>query len=248
MTNQTMTSPNCSSRTEKGCGVSPILGVGFDLISYTDVLRRILGWRGDGIRSYITITNPHCVMLCGRSGEMAVATAGAGLTLPDGVGIILAAKILGYPNHGRVAGPALMLKLCEWGCKEGLRHYFYGGGEGIADKLAAAMESKYSGLVVAGSYCPPFRQLTPDEDQEIVDKINAAKTDIVWVGLGAPKQEKWMADHVGRITAPAMIGVGRPLISHRQCQVGAGYRAPTGAGVGLASGVRTQKNVAAKSG
>jgi N-acetylglucosaminyldiphosphoundecaprenol N-acetyl-beta-D-mannosaminyltransferase len=213
--------PLCKARPTE-CGTSPtsagekyrVLSVCFDLIDYECAFARIKEWRSAGLRKFVTITNPHSVMLCGRCREMAVATAGAGLTLPDGVGIILAANILGYPNHGRVAGPTLMLKLCEWGCQAGLRHYFYGGGEGIADKLAIAMKAKYPEIIIAGSYCPPFRQLTPQEDQEIVDKINSTKPDIVWVGLGAPKQEKWMAEHVGRIAAPAMIGVGAAFDFH----------------------------------
>lgn len=191
-----------------------ILGVRFDLADYAAVLETLYGWRETGKRSYVTITNPHSVLMCRRDEEMRRATDGAGLTLPDGVGIIWAAAILGYPHHGRVTGPTLMLRLCDEGRRLGLRHYFYGGTEGVADQLAERLSERFPGLAVAGTYCPPFRALGPEEDEAILRKINAAKPDVVWVGLGAPKQEKWMAARVGRIEAAAMIGVGAAFDFH----------------------------------
>ena len=106
------------------------------------------------------------------------------------------------------------LKLCDWGREKGYRHFFYGGAKGVADTLAERFTQDYPGLKVAGTYCPPFRLLSEQEDREIVDHINAAKPDIVWVGLGAPKQEKWMATYLGRIKATAMIGVGAAFDFH----------------------------------
>lgn len=191
-----------------------ILGVDFDLIDYEQAVETVAEWRQTAKRSYITITNPHSVLMCHRDEEMHNATTRAGLVLPDGTGIIWAANILSYRHNGRVTGPTLMLKLCDWGRKKGLRHFFYGGAEDVADKLAEGLSKKYSGLQVAGTYSPPFRKLTEQEDAEIVDLINAAKPDILWVGLGAPKQEKWMADHVGIISATTMIGVGAAFDFH----------------------------------
>lgn len=136
------------------------------------------------------------------------------MVMPDGVGIILAARLLGYPHNGRVTGPELMLKLCDWGRKEGYRHYFYGGDEGVGEKLAEKLCRDYPGLEVVGTYSPPFRALSKQEDTQVVEQINSAKPDIVWVGLGAPKQEKWMAEHLGRINAIAMIGVGAAFDFH----------------------------------
>ena len=107
-----------------------------------------------------------------------------------------------------------MLKFCDWGRKTGWRHYFYGGAEGVADKLGANMHEMYPDLEIAGTYCPLFRELTEQEDEEVVKMINACKPDVIWVGLGAPKQEKWMADHVGRIEATVMMGVGATFNFH----------------------------------
>ena len=107
-----------------------ILGVEFDFTDYAGVLAAIRLWRDAGRRESITITNPHSVLLCRRDEQMRLGTTGAGMTLPDGVGVIWAARILGYRHQGRVTGPTLMLRLCDWGREHGLRHLFFGGREG----------------------------------------------------------------------------------------------------------------------
>ena len=191
-----------------------IVSVRFDLLDYAQVFAIIQEWRKKGHNKYISITNPHSVLLCRRDEAMWNATRGAGLTLPDGVGIPIAAGILGYAHNGRVTGPTLMLNVCDWARRYGYRHYFYGGADGVADTLAERLCGKFPGLDVAGTYCPPFRELTAEEDEEIIHRINSARPDIVWVGLGAPQQEKWMAAHVGRIDAAAMIGVGAAFDFH----------------------------------
>jgi len=191
-----------------------ILGTHFSLLSYRDVLTTILGWRDRNERHYVTLTPPYSVLMCRRDARLHEATEAASLTLPDGVGIILASKLLRYPHHGRVTGPTLMLRLCDWGRDKGLRHYFYGGAPGVADALAERLQRKYPGLTVAGTYGPPFRELTPTEDAEALTRINGAKPDIVWVGLGSPKQEKWMAEHLGRLDAATMVGVGAAFDFH----------------------------------
>jgi N-acetylglucosaminyldiphosphoundecaprenol N-acetyl-beta-D-mannosaminyltransferase len=190
-----------------------ILGIRFDLITFDAVMDTIERWRSDGQRHYVTLTNPHSVLLCHRDEQMKEATAGASLTLPDGEGIILAAHLFRYPHCGRVDGPTLMLHVCDVGRKYGYRHFFYGGGQDVAERLAERLQNRYPGLQVAGTYSPPFRAVG-DEDTEIVNRINAANPDILWVGLGAPKQEQWMAMHMGRIHATAMIGVGAAFDFH----------------------------------
>ena len=191
-----------------------ILRVKFDLIAYNVVMETIERWRANGESHYITITNPHSVMMCSRDTEMRKANEMSGITLPDGIGVVLAARLLGYPHSGRVTGPVLMLKLCDWGRKYGYRNFFYGGTDGVAKKLAENLSNKYPGLEVAGTCAPPFRPLTEKEDKQFVDMISSTKPDIVWVGLGAPKQEKWMAKHLGHIKATAMIGVGAAFDFH----------------------------------
>lgn len=191
-----------------------ILGVRLNFIDYETAIRTINRFHNNNQRVYVTLTNPHSVLLCHRDQKMRRATAGAAMNLPDGIGTILAAKLLGYENTGRVTGPALMLRLCDTGRSYGYRHYFYGGKKNVAEKLAAALAKTYPGLKIAGTYTPPFRELSHSEDKQIVSKINHAKPDILWVGLGAPKQEKWMAAHLGKIHAAVMIGVGAAFDFH----------------------------------
>jgi N-acetylglucosaminyldiphosphoundecaprenol N-acetyl-beta-D-mannosaminyltransferase len=195
-------------------GKSTVLGVDFDLIEFPDVLNAIHRWRQDGLRRYIVISNPHSVMIARRDGHMRSATQQASLVLPDGIGIILAARILGLPHHGRITGPALMLNLCDHGRQLGLRHYFYGGSPSVVEHLASRLGNQFPGLNVAGSFSPPFHRIDPDEDRRIVNQINQTRPDIVWVGLGAPKQEIWMARHIGQIQASALIGVGAAFDFH----------------------------------
>lgn len=191
-----------------------ILGVDFNLISYEGVFSAIQSWRNNRGQYYITLTPPYSVLMCHRDIALKKATGNAGLTLPDGAGIILAAKLLKYPQYGRVTGPTLMLSLCDWGRSEKLKHFFYGGASGVAETLAERLAKCYPGLQIAGTYCPPFRQLSEDEDAEIIRKINENSPDIVWVGLGSPKQEKWMAEHISKIETTAMIGVGAAFDFH----------------------------------
>jgi N-acetylglucosaminyldiphosphoundecaprenol N-acetyl-beta-D-mannosaminyltransferase len=191
-----------------------ILQVRFDLIAYNAAMETIKRWRQNGEHHYITLTPPYSVLMCHRDTALRKATENAGLTLPDGTGIILAARLLGYPNCGRVTGPTLMLRLCDWGRTEKLKHFFYGGALGVADALVERLTKCYPGLDIAGTLCPPFRELSPKEDTDIIEQINMTKPDIVWVGLGSPKQEKWMAEHVGKINTTVMIGVGAAFDFH----------------------------------
>jgi len=192
-----------------------IFGVDFDLIDYERVYAVIEHWRQTNRREYITITNPHSVLLFHRDKEMRRATSKSALTLPDGAGIVLGAKLLGYPHYGRITGPMLMLKLCDWGRQCGCRHYFFGGLPGVAEVLAKRLANKYPGLRVAGSYSPSqYPRSELQYSKEMVERINAARADIVWVGLGAPKQEKWIERHHGLIDAAAMIGVGAAFDFH----------------------------------
>ena len=191
-----------------------VAGIPLDFMVQKELPRVIERWRHSGHQAYIVVTNPHALMICRRDEEMRRAITGAELNLPDGVGVILASELLGYGRRHRVTGPALMLELCDQGRKLGYRHFFHGGGEGIAERLAERLCQRFPGLQVAGTSCPPFRKLSDAEDAAIVDQINATKPDIIWVGLGAPKQEKWMAAHAGRIDATAMIGVGAAFDFH----------------------------------
>ena len=114
----------------------------------------------------------------------------------------------------RYNGPILQLDCSNYGQSRGWRHFYYGGKEGVADLMAAKLKQQFPQMEVAGTYCPPFRELSPDEDNAVVDMINATKPDIVWVGLGLLKQEAWAAEHLHRIRATWIVPVGAAFDYH----------------------------------
>ncbi|HWR52619.1 MAG TPA: WecB/TagA/CpsF family glycosyltransferase [Bryobacteraceae bacterium] len=193
---------------------SAIAGVGFDLIGARPVLETICGWRNSRTRNYICLVNPHSVMLCHRDPEMKAAVRRAGLVLPDGAGVVLGAALMNSRHNGRLAGPDLMLYLCDEGRRYGLTHYFFGGTAGTAERLAQRLARRYPGLSIAGCFTPPFRKVSAHAHARMIEQINLRRPDILWVGLGAPKQEKWMAEHANVVEATAMIGVGAAFDFH----------------------------------
>jgi N-acetylglucosaminyldiphosphoundecaprenol N-acetyl-beta-D-mannosaminyltransferase len=131
----------------------------------------------------------------------------AAAVFPDGVCWLMLARLQGFKPE-RIPGPSFMAAACEYGVKKGWRHFFYGGTLGVADKLAQLLPERYPGLKVVGTYSPPFRALTLEEEEAVKAKIEASGADLLWVGLGAPKQEYWMDQHLGKIDVPVMLGVG----------------------------------------
>jgi N-acetylglucosaminyldiphosphoundecaprenol N-acetyl-beta-D-mannosaminyltransferase len=191
-----------------------ILGQPFDLLDADAAIQRILALVEARQPGYVTFVNPHSLVRSRRDPEFRSALSRSTLTLCDGVGIGLACRLLGLPHASRVPGPELMPRLCDQGRERGLRHFFYGGGPGIAEALASRFTQRLPGLAVCGTHCPPFRELSAEEDAAIVTAINRCRPDVVWVGLGTAKQEKWMAAHAGRIAAPVMLGVGAAFDFH----------------------------------
>jgi N-acetylglucosaminyldiphosphoundecaprenol N-acetyl-beta-D-mannosaminyltransferase len=130
------------------------------------------------------------------------------MTTPDGMAIVWLLKLKGQRHVSRVYGPDLMLTVCEQSVRSGLKHFLYGGAPQVAEKLAHKLQTHFPGLQIAGIYCPPFRPLTSEEDQAVIQQINDSQADIVWVGISTPRQERWMAEHIGHLTTPVLIGVG----------------------------------------
>src|SRR5262245_45710056 len=185
-----------------------ILGVGVSAINMAMVLPAIESWIAQRESHYICVTGVHGVMESQRDAELRQIHNAAGLVTPDGMPLVWLSRALGLRHVRRVYGPDLMLAVCERSVVQGYRHFLYGGGDGVATRLAMRLQARFPGLAIAGLACPPFRPLTPAEDLMIVEHINAARPDIVWVGLSTPKQERWMAAHVERLRVPALIGVG----------------------------------------
>lgn len=185
-----------------------ILGVGVHALDMAATIRIIRSWISDDSQNYICVTNVHAVMECYRSSRINRIYREAGLVTPDGMPLVWLSRIAGFKNTQRIYGPDLLIEFLNATKQCGFKHFFYGGEEGIVDKLAQSLCNKFPGLNIAGCYSPPFRKLTEEEDLKITELINKSEADIVWVGLGAPKQEIWMADHLGKIQAPVMIGIG----------------------------------------
>jgi len=185
-----------------------ILGVGISAINMAMALETIERWIIEQSPHYVCVTPVHSVMDCQRDLELRRIQNASGLSTPDGMPLVWLSRLKGFRHVERVYGPDLMLALCERSAAKGYRHFFYGGAEGVPEQLASVLQKRFPGLQVAGFFSPPFRPLAPEEDEQIVQIINKAAPDVVWVGLGSPKQERWMAEHVGRLTAPVLIGVG----------------------------------------
>lgn len=185
-----------------------ILGVNVAAVRISDVIRQMDEWIEEkSFGHYIAVTNTHVVTESWLNPEYRKVLNTADFVVPDGMPLVWLARLGGHPLKRRVYGPELMETFFkEMGQRH--RHFIYGGKPGIPERLMDNLSESYPGIQFAGSYSPPFRQLTDDEDREIVDMINDLEPDVVWVGLGAPKQEKWMYDHRNELRVPLMVGVG----------------------------------------
>lgn len=185
-----------------------VLGVNISPVNLVQAVETIAGWIESRQSRYVTVTPAHAVMDAFYDPELRHIFNASGMTTPDGMAIVWLLKLQGHRQVSRVYGPDLMLEVCRSGLARGCRHYLYGGAEGVAEKLAERLNQRLPGLLIVGTHAPPFRELTDPEDRAVVEMINAARADIVWVGLSTPKQERWMAAHLERVKAPVMVGVG----------------------------------------
>ena len=156
---------------------------------------------------YTAIVNLHVMVLIARDPELAHVIDNADVSFCDSASIVKLGK-LENKTIQLCYGPNYVLKCCEYGLKYGWRHYFLGGQEGVADTIAARLKEQFSGIQIAGVYCPPFRKMTEAEIDEMISTINQTKPDVVWIGLGAGKQDKWIANYKDRINATWFSGVG----------------------------------------
>lgn len=165
------------------------------------------------IGHFIAVTNPENMYHGLRIPSIGEYIRNSDFSVCDGVGVILAGLAWGHVVP-RFSGPTLQLECSKLGVSKAWCHFYYGGKEGVADEMAKRLKEKYPGLIVCGTYCPPFGELSPEEDVRIVEIINDARPDIVWVGLGVPTKERWIAAHLGRLQVPWLIGVGAAFDYH----------------------------------
>jgi N-acetylglucosaminyldiphosphoundecaprenol N-acetyl-beta-D-mannosaminyltransferase len=192
-----------------------VLGVPLALTDYERALDWIDATVAAGQRGYVCVSAVHTVMAAREDPELRAAVLGAAMTVPDGQPLVWALRALGHPLPDRVYGPELMARACARGARTGRRMYLYGGRDAAALRLLEQrLQARFPGLAVVGSWSPPHRELTEAERAEVARDIDASGAEVVWVGIGVPKQEKWMAQMRPRLAAPVLVGVGAAFDFH----------------------------------
>ena len=187
------------------------LGVGVMPGNVDQAVDTLGRWVREGRRAYVCCVSVHGLVTAQRDPEIRSAINNAELAVTDGMPLVWWCRRAGFRNATRVCGSELMETLCARGT---YRHFFYGGSQEVVERLVARLTERMPNLVVAGYRSPPFRPLTDEEDAAEVALINSARADFVWIGLGMPKQEKWMVSHQKKINATALIGVGAAFDFH----------------------------------
>ena len=185
-----------------------ILGVGLSPLNLPLALAAIRGAIESRSKGYICVTGVHGVSEAQESPALRAILNGAFLNTPDGMPMVWLGHWHGYPEMSRVYGPDLLLEVCRVSAQTPWKHFFYGGDVGVAQELAASLERRYPGLIVAGAYTPPFRPLSSEEKADLRARVAAVQPDIIWVGLSTPKQEFFMAENLREFDTTLMIGVG----------------------------------------
>jgi N-acetylglucosaminyldiphosphoundecaprenol N-acetyl-beta-D-mannosaminyltransferase len=185
-----------------------VLGVRVDAVQMTDAVEQMRSFIDEEpeFARYVAVTGMHGIAEAQDDPYVRTVLNAADLVVPDGMPLVWVGKFHGYPLRHRVCGSELMNSFCQ-ATGGAYRHFFFGGGPGIAEKLARTLQQKY-GIQIAGTYTPPFRPLTPTEEQELAALVEARSADVFWVGLSTPKQEKWMYEHRNKLQVRVMLGVG----------------------------------------
>ncbi|MDO9547165.1 MAG: WecB/TagA/CpsF family glycosyltransferase [Pelolinea sp.] len=191
----------------------PILGLNIHATNYQSAIGLILTWSRSGESRSVFAANVHMVMEAYDSPKFQRVVNTADLVTPDGMPLVWIMRRKGYPHQERVYGPTLMLRLLDAAAKEGIPVGFLGSTKDVLQELTVKMKLKFPGLVVGAQIAPPFRPLTAEEDQILIREINGSGIKILFVGLGCPNQEIWIAEHRGKIQA-VMIGVGAAFAFH----------------------------------
>jgi N-acetylglucosaminyldiphosphoundecaprenol N-acetyl-beta-D-mannosaminyltransferase len=192
-----------------------VLGIPLALTDYERTMDWLDAMVQSGARGYLTAAAVHLVMVAQEDPETRAAVLNATLAVPDGQPLVWALQALGHSEPSRVYGPELMARYCARSAGSGTRMYLYGGrNQGALIKLTLNLRQRYPGIKIVGGYSPPFREPTAAEDEWIVNEINDSGADVVWVGTGQPKQEKWMARMRDRLEVPMLIGVGAAFDFH----------------------------------
>lgn len=187
--------------------VCNIMGVNIAAINMGWLLKFTDKYIKDLSGDYMCVSNVHTIVLSYEDDEYKTVQNGGIMAIPDGGPLSTVGRKRGFQKMNRTTGPTYMGEIFKVSVEKGYRHYFYGSTDETLEKLRNRLTKQFPGMQIAGMYSPPFRPTTEEEDAAIVERINETNPDFVWVGLGAPKQEKWMATHQGEIKG-FMVGVG----------------------------------------
>lgn len=187
--------------------VFDVLGVKVSAVNLNKAFTLISEWVENKVKSYVCVAPVSTIISCQENKDYKNIVNNASMVTPDGMPLVWIAKSQGYGQVSRTYGPDLMLEVCGRGQDKGFRHYLLGGTEHVNEMLETALRKRFPDINIAGRFSPPFSDEL-QEDMNLIDMVNDANPDILWVGLGSPKQDFWMSQHRDRIMAPVMIGVG----------------------------------------
>jgi len=186
----------------------PVVGLGISLLTLESATDRVVRWAQERTGRYVCAANVHMVMEAHDKPAFRDVVRGADLVLPDGMPLVFAQRLLGHAAASRARGVEITERLLDRAASGGIPVAFYGGTPATQDRLIAAAQARFPGLRVAVAISPPFRPATPEEDAADVRLLIDSGARIVFVGIGCPKQEQWMAAHVGRLPC-VLLGVGQ---------------------------------------
>lgn len=190
-----------------------LLGVGVSATRFEETLQELLDAPQSQQRKRVHFCSVHTLVESSTNPDLYAELQDAEVVAPDGMPLVWAGRLRGIAVQ-RFCGPDVMPELIDRSREYGQSHFFYGGAEGVPEQLAEAFSERYPGLLVAGTYSPPFRELSQEEDAAVVERINSSNADYVWVGLGSPKQDLWIADHWERLEASVLLAVGAAFDFH----------------------------------
>ena len=190
-----------------------VIGIQIDILDWQTALARISDWSRQRESRYVCICNVHSIVTASTDPDFGRVVESADMATPDGAPVAWLMRKLGAKEQSRINGPDLMWKYCKLAAQNSESIFLYGGTPATLEILQRRLEHEFPGLIIAGAESPPFRPLSQREDADVVERINSSNASTVWVSLGCPKQETWMAIHRGRINS-VMIGVGAAFDYH----------------------------------
>ncbi|SDS27854.1 N-acetylglucosaminyldiphosphoundecaprenol N-acetyl-beta-D-mannosaminyltransferase [Paenibacillaceae bacterium GAS479] len=176
-------------------------------LSFDETVAELEQWVEKKEKQYVCICNTHSLVTASNDGYFQEVLNHAGICTPDGMPLVWGLRAYGYSQQNRVDGPNLMLRMCQLSEQKKYGIFLYGGSEQTLNELKEQLHRLYPSVNIVGAYSPPFRTLTQEEDERVVEMLNQSQADFIFVGLGCPKQEIWMYEHRNRINS-VMIGVG----------------------------------------